>query len=90
MSVLDHFTDDQLFEELVRRRNSAKSKRQPARWCEQCLNFRTWTGRGEVPDDYNPCAMKHHMEFHTPTAWQSPECYGHYRTICTDRQECPE
>lgn len=88
MSVLDHFTDDELLEELVRRRNSTKP-RQPARWCEECLNYRTWAEPTPVPADYNPCLKRHAMDFHTPTDWQSPDCFGHYRTICTDRQECP-
>ena len=90
MSLLDCFTDDELLEEIVRRRNSNKSNRQPARWCEECLNFRTWSEKSQVPADYNPCSKKHQMDFHTPTAWQSPECFGHHRTICTDRQECPQ
>lgn len=90
MSMLDNFSDDELLEELVRRRNSEMKGRKPARWCEECLNFRTWSERSAVPADYNPCAKSHQMAFHTPTAWQSPECFGHYRTICTDRQECPQ
>jgi hypothetical protein len=90
VSVLDAFTDDELFEEIVRRRNGAKSSRMPARWCEECLNFRTWEEKSDPPKGYNPCSKKHQMEFHTPTSWQSPECFGHYRTICTDRQECPQ
>ena len=90
MSLLDCFTDDELLEEIVRRRNSTKRNRQPARWCEECLNFRTWSEKGSAPADYNPCSKKHQMDFYTPTAWQSPECFGHYRTICTDRQECPQ
>ena len=90
MSVLDHFTDDELLEELVRRRNSDKSSRQPARWCEECLNYRTWTEQSAVPPGYNPCTKGNQMEFYTPSKWQSPDCLGHYRTICTDRQECPQ
>ena len=88
MSVLDHFTDDQLLEELVRRRNNAKP-RQPARWCEECLHYRHWASPSDMPADYNPCQKRHRMEFHTPTKWQDADCFGHYRIICTDRQECP-
>lgn len=87
--VLDSFTDDQLLEELVRRRNAAKSDRTPARWCEECLNFKVWQKECDPPKNYNPCAKGHEMEFHTPRAWQSPDTFGYYRVICSDRMECP-
>lgn len=89
-NYLASFTDDQLLEELVRRRNAKKLERVPPRWCDECLHFKTWDKENDPPKSYNPCLMGHAMEFYTPRSWQSPETFGHYRIICTDRTECPQ
>ncbi|WP_300727389.1 hypothetical protein [Pseudomonas sp.] len=90
MSLFDAFTDEDLLEELVRRRNAAKRDYQPAKFCEDCMRFRTWGGAGDPPKTYNPCGKKHRMEFHAPASYGQLNDFGYYRAICTDRQECQQ
>jgi len=88
MATLEDFSEDELIEELARRRN-ARQVSKPDRWCCDCANFRYWKGRGEPPDDYNPCQKKHVMEFVVPEDY-CDEDYGYYRRVCADRTEIVE
>lgn len=84
------FSTDQLIEELVRRRNERDATR-PRHWCEECAHFIPWSNgetpeasMASVPDAYNPCEVGHTMRFQMPK--EITDDYGHYRTICADRQ----
>jgi hypothetical protein len=86
---LKHFTDDQLIEELVRRRNKRRDAGQVEQWCHDCTNFVAWNeadrkGR-PMPDDFNPCTKGHKMAFVTPE--DIGDDYGYYRRVCADRSE---
>ena len=81
---LDMFDNDELIEELARRRNEREINK-PERWCDDCKHFKTWGKQGDPPDHYNPCAKGHKMIFAVPE-----NCYdefGFYRRVCADRQE---
>lgn len=82
------FSTDQLIEELARRSNERGTTR-PRDWCEDCAHFIAWvdgkTPDAPIPDDYNPCAKRHAMRFQAPEGYPDQEAYGHYRTVCADR-----
>lgn len=80
---LENYTDNELLEELVRRRNIAADEK-PKQWCEDCKNFVCWTEKNDPPDGYNPCSKKHEMKFFMPEC-PAVEACGFYRTICSDR-----
>lgn len=82
---LKKFTEEELLEELVRRKNRRGDQRAKAanRWCDDCENFIFWEKACDPPDDYNPCSRGHEMKFCTP---DSPnDDYGFYRIVCSDR-----
>lgn len=81
---LASYTEEELLEELVRRKNGS-TKREPEVWCDDCANFKTWAGKNDPPDSYNPCIKKHEMKFWTPADYEDP-C-GYYRRVCGDRTE---
>ena len=69
--------------EEISRREQARTERKPIeRWCEDCKNFKFWTGKGEPPT-YNPCSKEHKMSFRVPEDYND-EC-GYYRRVCADR-----
>ena len=85
---LREFTTDQLIEELARRRNE-RSSAKPREWCDDCAHFIPWvdaadTPEASMPNGYNPCEMGHSMRFQMPE--EIDDDYGHYRTVCPDRQ----
>lgn len=86
MRPLKSFTDDQLIEELARRRNE-RTVATPEHWCHDCRNFVAWADaprKGPMPDDYNPCAKGHRMQFVVPM--EIDDEYGYYRRVCADRE----
>ncbi len=90
---LKNFTDAQLVEELVCRRNQLQHEHAKINaWCENCKNFVGWiqSGKaGDMPNDYNPCIKRHKMGFQTPLEDHDPYStdYGFYRIVCADRVE---
>lgn len=85
MNPLKGFSDDRLIEELVRRRNNARSVT-PEHWCDECRNYVVWSEAkrtGEMPDDFNPCGKGHTMQFIMPI--EINDDHGYYRRVCADR-----
>jgi hypothetical protein len=85
MNPLKRFTNDQLIEELVRRRNGQRASG-PQRWCHDCDNFQAWNEaprQGPMPEDFNPCTKGHRMHFMVPEGFDDE--HGFYRPICADR-----
>lgn len=80
---LARFTVDELLEELARRRRTSDAERPVSEWCDDCAHFRTWTGKGDAPDNFNPCTKGHAMSFRVPADYGDP--WGFYRRVCADR-----
>ena len=86
MNKLDAFTDDQLLEEVIRRRNADDTAhRGDIMFCDQCEHFVPWTEKAEVPKKYNPCSFGHDMQFRTPIGYEND--WGFFRRVCPDRLE---
>lgn len=86
--TLRSFSDDDLIEELARRRND-RSKRKPERWCQDCARFVPWgiDNKMPMPENYNPCSKGHAMKFHTPESLDDE--FGYFVHICADREDAP-
>lgn len=84
MRALSNYSDDELIEELAKRRNARETER-PVRWCENCEHYKTWAKDSDPPDSYNPCSKKHKMHFRVPE--QIDDEYGYYRRVCADRKD---
>jgi len=82
------FTDDELLEEIIRRRNARDRDGPEVKWCDECRRFVPWRDGLNVPENYNPCANRHAMKFRSPAGYNAP--FGFYRTLCPDRQEIGE
>lgn len=87
--MLSDFSEDELIEELARRRN-AKPDVLPedvCHWCHDCGNFIPWTNqRKKIPEDYNPCKKGHEMRFVVPDINGDPHAdHGFFRLVCADR-----
>jgi len=80
--TLAAFSDDELIEELARRKN-ARAVAAPEHWCHDCRNCLTWRGRGEPPNTFNPCSKGHTMQFIVPE--EMDDEWGYYRRVCADR-----
>lgn len=85
MIALRDYSDAALIEELARRQNERDKKSMPEHWCDDCRNFKVFAGKGEMPDNYNPCSKGHKISFRAPDDYG--EEYGFYRRVCTDRAE---
>lgn len=93
-ALLAQFSVGELLEEVARRHEEGASEDEasededaPGEFCEDCLYFKAYTGRGDVPAKYNPCEHGHKMAFHMPDDEGNPYGdFGFYRTICTDRE----
>lgn len=83
------YSDDELLEEIVRRRQQPRGE-QNGPWCEECAHFKTWPHASDPPPSYNPCSKRHTPAFWLPMPWEAPEHFGFYRTICADRKSMPE
>lgn len=87
-TALLRFTDDELLEELARRRN-AQELAAPKRWCSDCAHFKTWDvlgNAGDPPDDFNPCTKGHVLMFRMPDSPADVD-FGFYRRVCGDRSD---
>jgi hypothetical protein len=86
-SCLQKYSDDELIEELARRRNDRKvTYRDVCHWCDDCGNFVPWKSSQEVPVNYNPCGKKHEVKFMYPEVDGDPHAdHGFYRLVCADR-----
>lgn len=84
---LSSFSDDELIEELARRRNARERNTTIERFCEDCTHFRLFTGRGDPPVNYDPCSRGHKPSFRAPAEYGDE--YGFYRRVCADRAEAP-
>ena len=82
--LLASIPKSELLAELVRRENQPPDE-QVHPWCHECAHYKTYDGSGDVPANFNPCAKKHKPLFWVPRAWESPETYGYYRPVCSDR-----
>lgn len=85
MRPLKSFTDDQLLEELIQRRNG-RSVNKPEHWCHDCRNFVAWDDakrKSLMPETFNPCTKGHSMLFVVPE--EIDDEYGFYRRVCADR-----
>ncbi|MFG5411473.1 hypothetical protein ABXN37_29275, partial [Piscinibacter sakaiensis] len=94
MNRLATFTEDQLLEELIRRRNQ-RTTAHPEHWCHDCQHYKAWDeverprdaiGRiPRCPDDFNPCTKGHKMQFVVPEDYPDGQEWGYYRKVCADR-----
>ena len=87
---LSSIPDELLIEELARRaRKRAQTKPDGVPYCEECVHFRYFTGNKYLPNNYNPCGLKHVLAFHSPeddSAALSGD-FGFLRAVCEDRKE---
>lgn len=84
-SPLAKFSEDEILEELVRRRNTKLMEKTPSRWCEDCAHFKVWKERYDPPSSYNPCDMGHAMSFWMPKGQNPHAPQGFYLRVCKDR-----
>src|SRR5579883_866805 len=87
--ALAQFSDDELIEEFLRRRNrESAGYRDEIRWCDECAHFVGWSEADDPPKGYNPCSLGHEMQFKTPTDYG--QTFGFYRRVCPDRLDIDE
>ena len=79
MNELSKFSEAELLEEIVRRKNMREQKR-PVKFCESCDNFVL-----TADDDANPCSKGHKLSFRMPDDYGDLDNFGFYRLICADR-----
>ncbi len=80
---LSKFTEDQLIEELAKRRAS-RERRNIVDYCDECIFFKSYSGKGEMPVNYNPCGNGHKMKFKNPE--DHGDDWGFYIRVCADRR----
>ena len=86
--TLERFTDQELMDELLNRRVEQELGFDGIQYCDDCVRFKLWRGRGDPPDSFNPCGAGHQVKFRAPEEWEGPHGeYGFYRRICSDRRE---
>ena len=84
---LEQFSDDELIEEFLRRKNADDGgRRDDIRFCDQCEHFVPWSENNDPPKHYNPCSFGHEMSFRTPVGYDFVS-WGFFRRVCTDRLE---
>lgn len=83
---LKKYSNDELLEELVRRRN-ARTRKTPERWCHDCKHFRAWIKPGDPPSAWSVCSKGRKTSFWTPQDMNEAvgEEFGYYRRVCADR-----
>ena len=85
ISKLSEYSDDELFEELIRRRNADDGgRRDYISFCDHCEHFVPWSESSDPPQKYNPCSFGHDMNFRTPTGYDDVS-WGFFRRVCPDR-----
>lgn len=85
MKGLRAIPTDVLLEEIARRARCPD--RWPRTWCHDCRQFRTYIGKGDPPDDYDPCALRLNPRFYPPRDYGDicgPESYGFARVNCDE------
>ena len=83
---LAEFSDDELFEEIVRRRNGDdEGNRGDIQFCDQCDHFVPWSDGSAVPPQYNPCSFGHDLHFRTPVGYTDD--WGFFLRVCAVRLE---
>lgn len=83
LDPLREATEDELPEELARRRNARQTER-VSKFCHECAHF---VPNDDADDSYNPCSKKHTMNFQMPEGYpEADDDWGFYRRICADRQ----
>ena len=88
-ALLAGFTTDELLDEVARRMRALRAKAEGETLCEGCRHVVFWTKRGDPPDSFNTCALRHTLEFKMPEDVPD-EDYGFYRPGgCRDRAEPP-
>ena len=88
-TTLSQFSDDQLFEEIVRRRNGDDNgNRGDIQFCDNCEHFIAWDEKTDTPKGYNPCSFGHDLQFRTPIGYEND--WGFFRRVCADRLERKE
>lgn len=87
MNKLADFSDDQLLEEILRRRNGDDDgRRDDISFCDQCDHFVPWAEDTDMPKQYNPCSFGHDLQFRTPIGYDCVS-WGFFRRVCPDRLE---
>jgi hypothetical protein len=78
---LASFGEDELIEELARRRNARRADH-PTRWCHDCVKCVPTAGKDDLR-----CTEGHSMIFHSPQDMDEANRgeYGYYRRVCADR-----
>lgn len=89
MSLRD-YTLSELAAEIRRRQDRRNSLDTPRLWCSECVHFKAWEGRGDPPDDYNPCSKGHKMSFQCPPHDYTGDSTGFHRPRCRDRVQMTE
>lgn len=84
-AALKQCSEDQLIEELMRRRN-AREQADIKDWCHDCAHYAT---DPRADDTYNPCQRNHKMKFKVPDS-EGDYDWGFYRRVCADRTACEE
>jgi hypothetical protein len=82
LGMLEGYSEAELLEELVRRRNRL-AEDTPTQWCEECVHFIT---KADANERYNPCNKRHRMRFHLGEHPMGDDT-GYYRTVCADREQ---
>ena len=86
MTKLSDYSDGELLEELVRRKNGDdEGRRDDINFCDNCDHFVPWDDGAAVPPQYNPCSLGHDMQFRTPVGYSND--WGFFRRVCADRLE---
>lgn len=83
---LADFSDDELWEEFLRRRNGDNDgRRDDIRFCDACEHFVAWSESDDPPKTYNPCSFGHDLSFRLPVGYSDE--LGFFRRVCPDRLE---
>ena len=82
--ALAQFSDDELYEEILRRRNDT-GRRSDIKFCDDCEHFVAWTKDNSPPGKYNPCSFGHDLHFREPVGYSND--WGFFRRVCPDRLE---
>lgn len=82
---LEPFTTDELLSEVARRARELAAQVNGEELCEGCRHQVFWKSTREPPPSFNPCALRHKLEFKMPEDWLLDEG-GYYRPGgCKDR-----
>jgi len=78
VTKLSDFSDDELLEEIVRRKNGDdEGCRGDIKFCDECEHFVKWEG-GDLPEKYSPCVFGHDVKFRAPVDYSNQ--WGFFRS----------